>query len=198
MESSPPNHSELDMNDVIDQYHKKVYSFNEILETTKNGITFKIFRHKQFVKEKPNNDSIITFGISTLESILRMRENEERPLSDDVFPRITAYFGSISPYNYVQVVALENTCSTSNFICWANGGGLITGTALMDGEFKKFSVLEGYTHSTYGTFLKDMQGNVLIFLLLFGTNLRYLFSPNSHNQCAYGTTIGDLSLPTSH
>jgi hypothetical protein len=136
-----------------------VSDFCRLLQTTKNGVDYTIFRRHEFEPTGTVDDSIITVCISTLESIERMREDTAYSFSDDTLPVVSSHFATDGVHDFVQIVARKNECSTSSFLCWAESGGLVTGTAIIRMRSKAFSF--GPSPLLYENFPGIMRGTIL-------------------------------------
>jgi len=136
-----------------------VNDFCELLQTRKNGVDYTIFRRNEFEPTGLVDDSITTFCISTLESIQRMRKNKENSFLESAFPLVSSRLATDGVHDFVQIVAKKNECSTSSFLCWAEDGELVTGTAIVRMRCKEFP----FQHRLrlHGNFKETMQGNIL-------------------------------------
>ena len=94
-----------------------VNDFSVLLQTRKDGFDYTIFRRNGFEPTGLVNDSIITFCISTLESIKRMRKKEKNPFLENAFPLVSSHLATDGVYDFVQIVAKKNECLTSSFLC---------------------------------------------------------------------------------
>jgi hypothetical protein len=128
-----------------------------LLQTKKNKVQYTIFRRNEFEPTGTVDHSIITFCISTLESF-------RRSSSEDASPLVSAPFATDSVHGLVQIMARKKECSTSRFLCWAEDGELITGTAIVHIRGEEFF---GPLLSPHGDFEKTMRGNLLPHYHLF-------------------------------
>ena len=120
-----------------------------------DSVEYTIFRRTDFETTSTADDSIITFCINVLESMRRIRT---RPIYPEEFPIIVRCLATDSTYDCVQIVAKKDECSTSGFLCWAEDGELITGTAILRMRCKEWSF--NNTLTLWGSFQKNMTGSI--------------------------------------
>jgi hypothetical protein len=142
-----------------------VNDFSVLLQTRKDGFDYTIFRRNGFEPTGTVDDSIITFCISTLESIQRMRKKKENLFLENAFPLVSSHLATDGVHDFVQIVAKKNECSTSSFLCWAEDGELVTGTAIVCMRCKEFPIQGSL--ALYGNFKETMRGNILPHYHLF-------------------------------
>jgi hypothetical protein len=142
-----------------------VNDFSVLLQTRKDGFDYTIFRRNGFEPTGTVDDSIITFCISTLESIQRMRKKEENLFLENAFPLVSSHLATDGVHDFVQIVAKKNECSTSSFLCWAEDGELVTGTAIVRMRCEEFPFQTPLR--LYGNFKETMRGNILPHYHLF-------------------------------
>ena len=130
--------------------------FCQLLQTRSDGVNYTVFRRNKFECTGTVDHSIITFCMSTLEYIRRMRKNKEDWFPE--FPFVSAQFATDGVHDCVQIVAKKNECSTSRFLCWAEDGELVTGTAIVHRSCEKFPFKDFTT--SHGDFQKTMQGKI--------------------------------------
>jgi hypothetical protein len=125
--------------------------FAEILKTNMNGVEYTIYKREDLESASSFDESFVTFCISTLEFIARQKLGHAYQV-----PRISASLGTHGVYRCVQVVTQADGCSTERFLCWAEGGGLVTGTIFMHASNEAH--LCNPSPQTYGNFPKVMKG----------------------------------------
>lgn len=135
----------------------------ELLKTTKNGVNYSIFRRKGFRNGQDFDSSICTYHISTLEAVnlgLKLRFTESR-LN---FPFVSDVFAGIKDRKWVQIVARKDACPVAKFVCWAENGEFITGTAVLHASDELPENLKLVPH--HDSFRKKLQG-ISLNLFLF-------------------------------
>jgi len=137
------------------------YNYCELLQTRKDGFDYTIFRRNGFKPTGTVDDSIITFSISTLESIQRMRNS----FLESAFPLVSSHLATDGVHDFSQIVAKKNECSTSSFLCWAKDRELVTGTAIIRMRCEEFPFQAPLR--LYGNFKETMRGNILPHYHLF-------------------------------
>jgi hypothetical protein len=158
--------------------------FAEILKRNMNKVEYTIYKREDLKSASSFDDSFVTFCISTLESIARQDSGHAYQV-----PRISASLGTHGVYRCVQVVAQADGCSTERFLCWAKGGGLVTGTISMhaSSEAHLFQPSPG----TYGRFPERMKGIFSTCRVFFSMRLQCSFrhvrdASNRHHRAISG------------
>jgi hypothetical protein len=121
--------------------------FKLLLETTKNGVSYRIYKRDKLSTGISDN-SVITFTISTIEAAVRAKEQLEHPA-------ISSHLATHEGYECVQFVAPYGTLETSKFLYLAECDGYITGTAIVDPRHCTFPEVKLVTH---GDFPEQMEG----------------------------------------
>jgi hypothetical protein len=121
--------------------------FKLLLETIKNGVPYRIYKRDELSTDI-SHDSVITFTISTIEAVVRAKEQLEHPV-------ISSHLATHEGYECVQFVAPYGTLETSKFLYLAECDGYITGTAIVDPSHCTFPEVKLVTH---GDFPEQMKG----------------------------------------
>jgi hypothetical protein len=102
------------------------------------------------------DDSIVTFSISTIESVLQVERNSKEPFE---LPLISHTFYNDNEYECVQIVALKDNSPISNtdFLYWATGDKYITGTVIAPLRHFTFPGLP-CKMLKMGTFYEEIEG----------------------------------------
>jgi hypothetical protein len=121
--------------------------FKPLLITTMNGVKYKIHK-REALPINILDDSVITFTISTIESVLRAKIYLACPV-------ITSHLAAHEGYKCVQIVARHGTLEKSKLLYLAEGSGYITGTAIINSNDYTFPEIK---LATYDSFLEQMKG----------------------------------------
>jgi hypothetical protein len=149
-----------------------------------NGVEYTIYKREDLESASSFDESFVTFCISTLEFIARQKLGHAYQV-----PRISASLGTHGVYRCVQVVTQADGCSTERFLCWAEGGGLVTGTIFMHASNEAH--LCNPSPQTYGNFPKMMKGIFSTCRVFFSMRLQCSFrhvrdASNRHHRAIGG------------
>jgi len=128
----------------------------QLLQTRKNGVDYTISRRNDFESTGACDDSIITFCISALESMQRLHSTDYPPHA--AFPLIAHRFATDGTYDCVQIMAQKDQCPTPGFLCWAEDGIIVTGTAIIRMRSEAYPFKRSLT--VYGNFRETMRGSI--------------------------------------
>jgi hypothetical protein len=123
-----------------------------LLRTTKNGVEFSIYQQEALSFDISN--SFITFSISTIECFRRQTL---------CYPHVSSRLPISDGYECIQIVATKSTFSTTKFLYWAESNEFVIGTAIvLEGTY----LFPAFLHPKYSTFLENVQGTSLRFIML--------------------------------
>jgi hypothetical protein len=121
--------------------------FKLLLKTIKNNVSYQIYKREASPMDI-SDDSIITYTMSTIESVVRANLRLEHPV-------VSSHLATHEGYECVQIVAPCGTVDKSKFIYSAESDKYITGTAIVNPSHYTFQEVELVT---YGDFLEQIKG----------------------------------------